>query len=82
MADRGRHTPWWSQHEEGAEIQDANIVFIMADDMGCGSVGCSNPDSRIPGPYMDRLAAEGIRLTDGHAPDASRAVKLARSLVG
>jgi len=44
-----------------------NIVFIMADDMGYGDVGCYNAESRIPTPNMDRLAAEGIRFTDAHS---------------
>jgi arylsulfatase A len=47
-----------------------NIVFIMADDMGYGDVGCYNPESKIPTPNMDRLAAEGVRFTDAHSPSA------------
>ena len=47
-----------------------NIVFIMADDMGYGDVGCYNPESKIPTPNMDTLAAEGIRFTDAHSPSA------------
>ncbi|MBT7101415.1 sulfatase-like hydrolase/transferase, partial [Candidatus Poribacteria bacterium] len=47
-----------------------NIVFIMADDMGYGDVGCYNPDSKIPTPNMDRLAEEGVRFTDAHSPSA------------
>ena len=47
-----------------------NIVFIMADDMGYGDVGCYNPDSKIPTPNMDQLAQEGIRFTDAHSPSA------------
>ena len=47
-----------------------NIVFIMADDMGYGDVGCLNPESRIPTPHMDRLAAEGVRFSDAHSPSA------------
>ncbi len=47
-----------------------NIIFIMADDMGYGDVGCYNPESRIPTPNMDRLAQEGIRFTDAHSPSA------------
>lgn len=47
-----------------------NIVFIMADDMGFGDVGCYNPESKIPTPNMDRLASEGIRFTDAHSPSA------------
>ena len=47
-----------------------NVVLILADDLGYGDVGCYNPFSRIPTPHMDRLAAEGVRLTDAHAASA------------
>lgn len=47
-----------------------NIVLIMADDMGYGDPGCYNPDSKSPTPNIDRLAAQGIRFTDAHAPAA------------
>src|SRR5882757_3458455 len=47
-----------------------NIVFILADDLGYGDVRCYNAQSKIPTPNLDRLAAEGIRFTDAHAPDA------------
>ena len=47
-----------------------NIVIVLADDMGFGDVGVYNPESRIPTPRMDRLAAEGIRFTDAHSPDS------------
>lgn len=53
-----------------ASPQRPNIVFIMADDMGYGDVGCYNPDSKIPTPSMDRLAEEGVRFTDAHSPSA------------
>lgn len=44
-----------------------NIVYILADDMGYGDMGCNNPESRIPTPHLDRLAARGMRFTDAHA---------------
>ncbi len=47
-----------------------NIVFILADDMGYGDVGCFNPHSKIPTPNMDRLASQGIRFMNAHAPAA------------
>lgn len=47
-----------------------NIVYILADDLGIGDVGCYNPESRIPTPHMDRLAREGMRFTDAHTPSA------------
>jgi len=47
-----------------------NVVFILADDLGYGDVGVFNAKSKIPTPQLDRLAGEGIRFTDAHAPDA------------
>ncbi len=45
-----------------------NIVFILADDLGYGDLGCYNKNSKIPTPNLDRLAGEGMRFTDAHAP--------------
>jgi arylsulfatase A len=47
-----------------------NIVLILADDLGYGDPGCFNKDSQIPTPNIDRLAAQGMRYTDAHAPAA------------
>ncbi len=47
-----------------------NIVFILADDLGYGDLGCYNKDSKIPTPNLDRLATEGMRFTDAHAPSS------------
>lgn len=47
-----------------------NIVVILADDLGYGDVGAFNPGGRIPTPHLDRLAREGMRLTDAHTPSA------------
>ena len=47
-----------------------NIVFIMADDMGIGDVGCYNAESKIPTPNMDRMAAGGMMFTDAHSASA------------
>lgn len=44
-----------------------NIVILYADDMGYGDLGANNPESKIPTPNLDRLAAEGMRFTDGHS---------------
>ena len=51
----------------GAE-RPPNVLFIFADDLGYGDVGAFNPDSKIATPNIDRLARQGIRLTDAHAP--------------
>ena len=47
--------------------QRPNIIYIFADDMGFGDMGCNNPDSKIPTPNLDRLAGQGMRFTDAHA---------------
>lgn len=52
------------------EPSKPNIVYILADDLGYGDVGCYNPASKIPTPNIDQLAREGIRFTDAHAPSA------------
>lgn len=47
-----------------------DLVVILCDDLGQGDPGCYNPDSRIPTPHIDRLAAEGLRFSDAHTPSA------------
>jgi arylsulfatase A len=44
-----------------------NILFILADDLGYGDVGCYNDRSKIPTPNLDRLATQGMRFTDAHS---------------
>lgn len=51
-----------------AATRKPNVVVILVDDMGYGDPGCYNPDSKIATPSMDRLAREGMRFTDAHAP--------------
>ena len=45
-----------------------NILFILADDLGYGDIGCYNPEAKAPTPNIDRLAKEGMRFTDAHSP--------------
>jgi len=54
-----------------APAQDRpNIVLIYTDDLGYGDVS-SYGATAIKTPNIDRLAREGLRFTDGHAPAAS-----------
>src|SRR5438128_1685816 len=43
-----------------------NIIFILADDLGYGDLGCYG-QTRIKTPNIDRLAAEGLRFTQCYA---------------
>ncbi|MEM1436489.1 MAG: arylsulfatase [Pseudomonadota bacterium] len=45
-------------------------MLILADDMGYGDLAVQNPESQIPTPSLDALAAEGVRFTDAHSPSA------------
>lgn len=46
-----------------------NIIFILADDIGYGDLGCYG-QTRIATPNLDRLATQGIRFTQFYAGSA------------
>jgi arylsulfatase A-like enzyme len=50
----------------GIKTKRPNIIFILADDLGYGDLGCFG-QKVIKTPNIDRLAAEGMRLTDHYA---------------
>src|SRR6185369_16467829 len=43
-----------------------NIIFILADDLGYGDLGCYG-SKEIHTPAVDHLAAEGLRFTQAYA---------------
>ena len=45
-----------------------NIIVILADDYGWGSVGCYGGPAALKTPNLDRLASEGRRFTQAYAP--------------
>lgn len=52
----------------GQEVPPAkpNIIFIMADDLGYGDLGCYGQEKIIT-PNIDRLASEGMTFTQAYA---------------
>ncbi|MGJ8696594.1 MAG: sulfatase family protein [Verrucomicrobiaceae bacterium] len=44
-----------------------NIIVIYADDLGLGDLSCYGA-TKISTPNIDRIASEGIKLSDVHAP--------------
>jgi arylsulfatase A len=51
---------------EPATPHRPNIVFILADDLGYGDLGCYG-QKKIRTPNIDRLAAEGMRFTSHYS---------------
>ncbi|MDG2220586.1 MAG: sulfatase [Rubripirellula sp.] len=47
--------------------QKPNIVVILVDDLGYMDIGANNPNCFYETPNVDRLAATGMRFTDGYA---------------
>jgi arylsulfatase A len=55
----------------GAATKKPNVVVILADDFGYGSLNCNGADPKlIRTPNLDRLAREGVRFTDANTPDS------------
>jgi arylsulfatase A-like enzyme len=46
--------------------QPPNLIFIMADDLGWGDLGCFG-QKKIKTPRLDKMAAQGMRLTNFYA---------------
>ena len=50
-----------------AHAKPKNVVFILVDDLGYMDIGANNPGTFYETPNVDRLAATGMRFTDGYA---------------
>ncbi len=57
-----------------------NIIMVMTDDLGYGDVQCYGGE--IPTPHIDRLASEGLLLTDYHSNGAMCSPTRAAFLTG
>lgn len=58
-------TPLAALNAADAKPTKPNILIILADDMGYGDAGCYG-GKLVPTPNIDRLAAGGVRCTDGY----------------
>ena len=54
-----------------------NVIFILADDLGYGDLGCFG-QTKIKTPHLDKLAAEGVRFTQAYAGATDEPVGLTR----
>ncbi len=58
-----------SVHAQTGPVRPPNIVFILADDLGYGDLGCYG-QTKIRTPHLDRMAREGMRLTQHYSGNA------------
>lgn len=59
-----------------------NLLIITADNLGYGDLRSYRPESPIPAPNLDRLAAEGARLTSFYTASPTCTVSRACLLTG
>jgi arylsulfatase A-like enzyme len=52
-----------------ASARQPNVLLILADDLGAGDLGCYG-QTKIKTPNLDRMAAEGMRLTQHYSGNA------------
>jgi arylsulfatase A-like enzyme len=63
-------TGWlWFCSASRADTAKPNIVFILADDLGYGELGCFG-QQKIRTPNLDQLAARGMRFTQHYSGNA------------
>jgi len=71
--------------ETPAKVKKPNFIFIMADDLGYGDLGCYG-QKIIQTPRLDQMAAEGLKFTDFYAGNTvcapSRSVLMTGKHVG
>ena len=68
-------------HAADVPHQRPNILFIVADDLGYGDLGCYG-GTDIPTPHLDALAAGGVRFTSGYVTAPMCAASRAALLTG
>lgn len=59
-----------SASTESESSRRPNVILIVADDLGYADLGCYGA-TRVQTPASDRLASQGVRLTNAHAAAAT-----------
>lgn len=68
-------------HAARGKRRKPNIIFILADDLGYGDLGCYG-QKQIKTPNLDRMAAEGMRFTQHYAGSTVCAPSRATLMLG
>lgn len=63
------------------EVASPNVIFILADDLGYGDLGCYG-QTRISTPNLDRMAAEGMQFMQHYAGSTVSAPSRAALMTG
>ncbi len=70
-----------TQTRSPAADRPPNVVFVLADDLGHGDLGCFG-QKLIKTPCIDRLAAEGVKFTQAYAGETVCAPSRATLMTG
>ncbi|MDA3823875.1 MAG: sulfatase-like hydrolase/transferase [Bacteroidales bacterium] len=68
-------------NKKASELSSPNVVIILCDDMGYGDISCYNENS-IQTSQIDKIANEGVKLTDFYVPTPYCAPSRATLLTG
>ncbi|NIS51444.1 MAG: sulfatase-like hydrolase/transferase, partial [Phycisphaerae bacterium] len=60
------HSNTFGRPASKSSVKKPNIIFILADDLGYGDLGCFG-QKRIKTPNLDKMAEQGMRLTQHYA---------------
>ena len=63
------HSISYAQTPSNTSTKQPNIIFILADDLGYGDLGCYG-QQKIATPNLDKMAEEGMRFTQFYAGTA------------
>ena len=61
------------QSSASSSLRRPHILFIVPDDLGWNDVGYQSTDLKFATPTLDKLASEGVRLTQYATPPSCRA---------